>query len=304
MLDFIHEFNEIQPDIFIVNEDGNLQAKRKLCEQNQVEYLVLNRVPHPGLAARSTTALRTIVTFPYRIDLAGGWLDQPYVSKFHPGPVITISIEPTVDFNDRSGMASSTRNKAIEIWGPRLPAGDCEKLARQLFSYDNPPGKKYVSGSQDCIGLIYPGLNISHYDGEYWPVRIDSVHDENILHFIENSLYLVPLGPRGLDFDVLSQTNINKENAKALADAALGCWDAILACDIVNFGKYFTDAFYGQVRMFPLMMNEMVQDMIDQYKNDVLGWKLSGAGGGGYLILISDHEIKDAIRIIIRRKGD
>ncbi|MDP6380472.1 MAG: hypothetical protein QF662_03915, partial [Phycisphaerae bacterium] len=43
-------------------------------------------------------------------------------------------------------------------WGPRLPAGDPEKLARILFCYDNPPGTEYISGSQDAIGIIFPGV--------------------------------------------------------------------------------------------------------------------------------------------------
>lgn len=304
MLDFLEEFKAIQPDVFIVNEDGHLLAKQKLCEEMGVEYMVLRREPHSGLAARSTTNLRRVVTMPFRIDIAGGWLDQPFVSKHYPGPVITVSIEPTIEFNDRSGMASSTRRKAIDLWGPRLPAGAPQKLAKMLFCWDNPPGTPFVSGSQDAIGIVLPGLNISHYDNHYWPERIESVHDEETLQFIEQALYLVPLGPRGPEYDVLSQTEINAENAKALADAALGCWDAILKHDIREFGRCFKEAFHGQIRMFPLMMNDMVAEMIDLYRNRALGWKLSGAGGGGYLILVSDQPVGNAFRIIIRRKSD
>ncbi|HVO76225.1 MAG TPA: hypothetical protein VMT35_19540 [Ignavibacteriaceae bacterium] len=51
----------------------------------------------------------------YRIDLAGGWLDQPFVGKCYPGPVFTISLEPTIEFNERSGMASSTRRRPMQI---------------------------------------------------------------------------------------------------------------------------------------------------------------------------------------------
>lgn len=304
MLDFLEEFKAIQPDVFLVNEDGHLLAKQKLCEELGVAYHVLRREPRSGLTARSTTRLRTVVTMPFRIDVAGGWLDQPFVSKYHPGPVITVSIEPTIEFNDRSGMASSTRRKAIDLWGPRLPAGDPAKLAKMLFCWDNPPGTPYVSGSQDTIGIVFPGLNISHYDGKYWPERIETVHDEETLQFIEQVLYLVPLGPRGPEYDVLSQTVINAENAKALADAAIGCWDAILRHDIRDFGRYFKDSFHGQIRMFPLMMNDMVAEIIDQYRDKALGWKLSGAGGGGYLILVSDQPVENAFRIVIRRKSD
>jgi galactokinase/mevalonate kinase-like predicted kinase len=56
--------------------------------------------------------------------------------------------------------------------------------------------------------------------------------------------------------------------------------------------------------MFPLMMNDMVAEMIETYCHQALGWKLSGAGGGGYLILVADHPIENAIRICIRRKSD
>jgi len=101
-LDFEPELRAIQPDIFVVNEDGNTPDKRKLVESLGIEYVVLQRTPHDGLLPRSTTDLRKIDQLPYRIDLAGGWLDQPFVSKHHPGSVITLSIEPTLEFNERS----------------------------------------------------------------------------------------------------------------------------------------------------------------------------------------------------------
>jgi cytidyltransferase-like protein len=303
MLDFVEEFKQIHPDLFIVTVDGNLPAKRRLCEEMGVRYLVIERTAHTGLAPRSSADMRAIVTMPFRIDVAGGWLDQPFVSRYHPGPVITVSIEPTVEFNDRSGMASSTRRAALDLWGSRLPAEAPEKLAKVLFCYDNPPGTRYVSGSQDAIGITMPGLNIAHYNGEYWPERIEAVHDELVLQFIERSLYLVPLGPRGREYDVLSETHIDAPRAKALSDAALGCWNALLNRDVWGFGRCFKDSFNAQVTMFPLMMNDAVAEMIAQYQDRALGWKLSGAGGGGYLILVSDKPIEDAIQIIIRRKS-
>ena len=140
MLDFLDYFQEVKPDIFIVNEDGNILDKANLCAENSVEYVILQRVPEPGLTARSTTALRTVNQIPYRIDLAGGWLDQPWVSSLYPGAVLTVSIEPTVEFNERSGMASSTRRKAIDLWGPRLPAGNPAKLAK--ISMAGPPSQQ------------------------------------------------------------------------------------------------------------------------------------------------------------------
>mgnify|MGYP000269629605 FL=1 len=302
ILDFAEELKAIRPDIFIVNEEGNTPDKRDLVESLGIEYHVLRRDPHPGLAARSTTALRNVCRIPYRIDVAGGWLDQPFVSKFYPGAVITISLEPTVEFNERSGMASSTRRAAIELWGPRLPIDNHEKLAKLLFCYDNPPGTQEISGSQDAIGIVFPGLNKAHYEGEYWPSRIDSVQDEATLRFIENALYLVPLGPRESGFSVLSDTNITRAGAQALSEATDRCWDAILAHDLRAFGQYFRASLEAQVAMFPHMMTPMVARLIDRYRDVALGWKLSGAGGGGYLILVADHPIEDGFQITIRRE--
>ncbi len=304
MLDFEKELREIRPDIFIVNEDGNLLEKEKLCAELGIEYKILKREPYPGLSPRSTTALRNHNAIPYRIDLCGGWLDQPFVSKYYPGPVLTISIHPTIEFNERSGMATSTRRKAIELWGPRLPADDPEKLAKILFAYDNPPGTQEVSGSQDSIGIAMPGLNKADYAGKYWPEKITSVQDESILQFIEQSLYLIPLGPRSPNFHVLHGTRIDTAGAKALSDAAESCWQAILSKDLAGFGHFVRAGYEAQIAMFPNMVSDSMPELIDKYRQTALGWKVSGAGGGGYLILVSEKPIEHAVRIIIRRASD
>jgi len=304
MLDFIEELKEIRPDYLIVNEDGNTPQKKKLCDELGIEYVILKREPHLGLEARSTTALRQISAIPYRIDLAGGWLDQPFVSKHYPGPVITISIHPTLDFNQRSGMATSTRSAAIEMWGARLPSDNLEKLAKMLFAYDNPPGTLEVSGSQDSIGIVYPGLAKADYAGKYWPERISSIQDEEVLSMIEESLYLIPLDPRKPGFHVLENTNITLAGAKALADATHACWEGLLARDVTTFGNSVRAVFEAQVALFPNMLNEGIQEQIEAYRSRSLGWKMSGAGGGGYLVLVADQPIENAVRISIRRPSD
>lgn len=304
MLDFLPEFEAIQPDIFVVNQDGHTPDKQDLCARHGVEYVVLKRKPHEGLAPRSTTGLRTINQIPFRIDLAGGWLDQPFVSTHYPGPVITLSIEPTIEFNDRSGMASSTRQAAIEMWGSRLPIDHPNKLAKILFCYDNPPGTTEISGSQDAIGIVFPGLAKANYTGSYWPDSIDRLQDELAIQFVENALYLVMLGPRHADYDVLANTQINANRAKALAEAAEGCWQAIQQKDIQALGHTVRASFEAQIAMFPNMMNEAVVQLIEKYKDVALGWKLSGAGGGGYLILVSDKPIENAIQIVARREHE
>lgn len=301
LLDFREELGDIRPDVFVVNEDGNTLAKRRLCEQLGIEYVVLQREPHAGLAARSTTALRAEERLPYRIDIAGGWLDQPFVSQHHPGPVITLSIEPTVNFNERSGMATSTRRTAEQLWGAHLPVGDAEKLAWTLFCCDNPPGKREISGSQDAIGLVVPGLAKANYAGGYWPTSIERHANEETLSFAESVLYLVPLEPRAAEFAVLSDTCIDAAGARALAAAADRCWEALLSHDLATFGAAVRDSFDAQIRMFPHMVTQLVLEQIAAYRERALGWKVSGAGGGGYLILVAAAPIEQTVRCIARR---
>jgi cytidyltransferase-like protein len=301
LLDFLDEFKSLQPDIFFVNADGHTPDKESMCREMGIEYVVSKRIPHGNLPTRSTTALRQECKIPYRIDLAGGWIDQPYVSKYASGAVLTICIEPDYEFNDRSGMSTSSRKKAIELWQTDIPDGDKEKLAKTLFCFENPPGTKYVSGSQDSLGITLPGLNSFYYEGGYWPTKIESVLDASILEWIEQRVWMIPLYPRLDNYDVLANTNIDETGAKRLSDAACHCWSALLAKDPVAVGKSMTESFEAQIAMFPNMISHGVVDQIDQYKDQVLGWKLSGAGGGGYLIFFSESPVENAIQIRIRR---
>ena len=303
LMDFVAELKRVKPDIFLVNEEGNTPAKADLCAQLGIQYVVSKRLPQINLPARSTTSLRKECRIPYRLDLAGGWLDQPYVSKFAAGAVLTISLEPLIEFNERSGMASSSRRRAIELWQTDLPAGDREKLAKMLFAFENPPGTKIFAGSQDSIGIVYPGLNRLDYAGGYWPEKISSVADRKILQWIERHLYLIPLGQRTADFDVLKGKRLTAPKVRALAAAADGCWQAIQEMNLPEFGRQMRASFEAQVALFPQMTNDAVKAMIRRYAKKSLGWKLSGAGGGGYLVLVSQQPIPGAIRLTIRR-GD
>ena len=118
--------------------------------------------------------------------------------------------------------------------------------------------------------------------------------------------------------------DITPEKVKALAEAADSCWNAIMNRDLDAFAVAYKASFEAQIAMFPGMVrpsydgmskeevascNAYIQEAIDKYAamEDVLAWKMPGAGGGGYLALVvrdaaafcREHE--EAIPLTIRR---
>ena len=52
------EIAKILPDIYAVNEDGDKPEKRAFCQEHNLEYVVLKRMPKKGLPPRTSTHLR------------------------------------------------------------------------------------------------------------------------------------------------------------------------------------------------------------------------------------------------------
>jgi len=300
LLDFEPDIKRLKPDIFIVNHDGHTPEKERLCRTLGVEYIVLERVPEPGLPDRSSSATKRDMRFPYRLCLAGGWIDQPWVSEIYPGSVVVAQIVPTMDFNDRSGLATSSRKVGIKIWGDRYPEGDAEENAKLLFGAENPPGKKYVSGSQDHIGLLYPGINRLYYNGDYWPVKIESTTDKDICDWLSGVLHLVPLEPRPEGYDPLKIKHLKKQFIRELGEAGGKCWEAIMGKDIKDLGKALTETLISWKKILPLTVPDWIMtEMETKYVPEYPGAITSGSGGG-YVIVVSEKEVDGAVKIRIR----
>ena len=312
IMDFIPTVDALKPDILVVNEDGDREEKRQFCKERGIEYVVLARVPHRGLDPRSSTDLKKVKSrIPTRLDLAGTWIDQPYVSCFAPGWAITISLEPNFEVRERCGLSTSTRNVIKRIWPYQLPNMDPEMLARLVFCFENHPEREdgIISGAQDAIGICVPGLCRHYYDNHFWPEKIETCNDESILQWLENHLVMIPMEPRKPGCSVVEGKDITEPKVKVLAKAADDCWNAIMHKDLQAFASAYKASFEAQVAMFPAMIQGCVQSYIDAYKDKVLTYKMPGAGGGGYLACVVEDaesftsEHPEAIRLTIRRSG-
>ncbi len=179
-----------------------------------------------------------IGAIPYRMAFAGGWIDQPFVSRLNPDPpgsMVVVGLEPTFRFMDRAGMATGTRKVAARLWNGRLPQGDPAQLTARLYEEEN-RGLTEPSGSQDMIGLIYPGVNRLDFDaahaGGIFPVHIESNNDPAVARWVESVVCMVPVAPRPEGYNPLGVKNLDPAWVRRLGQSGKDCYRAIVARDL------------------------------------------------------------------------
>ena len=254
----------------------------------------------------------TLVTgaLPYRLALAGGWIDQPFVSKHNPSPpgsMVVVSLEPTFRFMDRSGMGISTREVAMRLWNGRLPDRDPVQLVRELYAAEN-KGKLEPSGSQDMAGLVYPGINRLDYDFEYeggtFPVQVVSNNDSDTVGWLEEVVHILPVAQRPIGYNPLGARNLDPEWIRHLGQTGKDCYDAILAKDIAALGASMNECMQCWETILPHTVKHPtitvdLLGILNFYQSRYAGAMYSGCGGG-YLFVVSEEHVPGSTRVNIR----
>jgi len=256
--------------------------------------------------------LGTIGSLPYRLQLAGGWIDQPFVSVHDPEPpgsMVVVSLQPTVRYMDRCGMATGTRAAAQARWGGALPANRSPaSLVRELYAVEN-AARDEPSGSQDMCGLIYPGVSRLDYDasvdGGWFPAHVESTSDPSVVAWLERVVHLVPLGQRPPGYGPLGVKRLDPAWIARLGASGRACYDAIVAMDLGALGESLNecsrawDAILPQVFEHPTITMDL-RGLLAAYAADYPGAMLSGCGGG-YMIVASEAPPSGSSRISVRR---
>lgn len=337
MLDFRNELAAIRPDYFVVNEDGHTPGKRELCRSLGVEYVVLKREPHPGLPRRSSTELRAKSGrhlpdrhlpgrhlpgrhLPYRLCLAGGWIDQPYVNRYGAGSATVVRIEYRPDLFAHSGLATSTRKVWSDLVGKGLRTDlPAEELAFLLYHVENgreltngyrDPAHRsgYLSGSQDHIGLTHAGVSRLDYDHGvhkgYWPMRVESTTDAGVCQWLQEHLVLVPIGETPAGYDPLAIRNFTPAAIRELGAAGRDCYDAILRRDLDALGRCLTRTHDTWREILPLSTDAEIDAALGSY--DELGTgRTTSHSGGGYAIIATDRDVREiprGFRVRVKRE--
>jgi len=247
---------------------------------------------------------------PYRLALAGGWIDQPFVSRHNltpPGSMVVVNIEPTFRFMERAGICGSTREVARRLWKDRLPERNPADLVRELYEAEN-RGKRNPSGSQDMVGLIYPGINRLDYDfaahGGVFPAHIESLNDPRVARWLENVLHILPIGPRPDGYNPLGKKNLDAKWIARLGKTGADCFEAIRRMNVHALGESFNECMKcwetilpGTVRHRTLKV-ELVE-LLGFYQAQYPGAMYSGCGGG-YLLVVSEMPVPGSFHIKIR----
>jgi hypothetical protein len=249
-------------------------------------------------------------TIPNRLQLAGGWIDQPFVSRHNPDPpgsMVVVQIEPSFRPMDRSGIASGTRVVAMKLWKGKLPNRPREQLVRELYNAEN-KGKAEPSGSQDMIGLVYPGINRLDYNAKVhngiFPVHIESCNDRKVARWLETVLHLVPVEPRPPGYSPLGKKNLKPQWVARLGESGKNCYEAITAMDARALGRSLNlnmkcwEVLLPNVVRHPLIRVDLA-GLLKAYQKEYYGAMYSGCGGG-YLIVVSPKPVPGALKINVR----
>jgi len=242
-----------------------------------------------------------IGAIPYRMALAGGWIDQPFVSRHNPNPpgsMVVVALEPMCRFMDRSGMATGTRHVAVKLWNGRLPDRNPAELVRELYAEEN-QGKPEPSGSQDMIGLIYPGVNRLDYDfrheGGVFPRHIESNNDPEVARWLENVIHMIPVSPRPDGYNPLGVKNLDADWIRRLGETGKDCYHAIVHQDTEALGASMNECMRCWEAILPHTVRHPtvtvdLASLLKYYQSIDPGAMYSGCGGG-YLYVVSERKV-------------
>ena len=220
--------------------------------------------------------------------------------------MVVAQIEPDFRPMDRSGIASGTRAVAMKLWKGRVPKRPLDKLVRELYQAEN-KGKANPSGSQDMIGLIYPGVNRLDYDiaveGGIFPSHIESCTNLQVARWLSTVLHLIPVEPRPDNYSPLGIKRLEPKWVAKLGQSGRDCYNAIVSRDIkalgtsLNLNMRCWETLLPHVVRHPALRVDLMP-ILKAYQKQYFGAMYSGCGGG-YLIVVSDEPVPGAFKVKI-----
>ena len=257
-----------------------------------------------------TDLTEIISKIPYRLALAGGWIDQPFISRHNPSPpgaMVVVGVQPDFRFMDRCGLGTSTRQVAARLWNGQLPQRDLGQMVRELYAAENQE-RVEPSGSQDMAGLIYPGINRLDYDfahcGGCFPAHIESNTNPETAAWLESVIHILAVAPRPAGYSPFGRENLDSEWVQRLGQSGQDCYSAICRQDTTGLGRSMNDCMRCWEKILPNTvhhpsLNLDLMELLSFYQTSYAGAMYSGCGGG-YLYVISEEYVPGSFKARIR----
>jgi D-glycero-alpha-D-manno-heptose-7-phosphate kinase len=228
------------------------------------------------------------------------------VREYNQGKPLNVRISTRVDVPAGSGLGSSSTLTVAMLaayaeW-LNLPLGDYE-LAHTAFVIEREEAG-LEGGKQDQYAAAFGGFNFMEFgrDGRVLvnPLRIK----DWVVSELEASLLLYFTGKSRTSADIIQEQsrNVRDRNAVAL-DAmhavkaeAFRMKECLLRGDFPGFHQVLRDSWESKKRMATQITNEHIENLYAcALKAGAHGARISGAGGGGFMLFLTDPIHKDKV---------
>ena len=191
----------------------------------------------------------------------------------------------------------------------KMPLTDYE-MARLAYTVEREDlGLK--GGTQDQYAAVFGGFNFMEFreDGVIVnPLRIPS---ETIYELEYNLLLCFTGGTRASDHIIDDQTDRFQSKESSTVDGlrmqkelAVEMKNALLQDNLAEFGRLLDRAWDYKKQMSPKITNEHIDELYEEaMRHGALGGKVTGAGGGGYMLLYCRYDTKHEVQAALAELG-
>ena len=194
--------------------------------------------------------------------------------------------------------------------GPAAAASSPDQLVRKLYAAEN-EGQAEPSGSQDMIGLIYPGINRLDFDfaanGGVFPTHIEPLCKVRVARWLERVLHILPVAPRPEGYNPLGLKKIRPEWVRRLGQSGKDCFEAIGRMDSAALGAAMNECMVCWEVLLPHTVKHPtvtvdLKAILKAYQRQYDGAMYSGCGGG-YLFVVSETPVPGTFGMKVRLPG-
>lgn len=168
-----------------------------------------------------------------------------------------------------------------------------------------------MGGMQDQYAAAFGGFNFMEFSADHVIVNPLRVH-RDCANELEHNLLLCYTGkPRAEDGIIQDQVGRYEhqegktlEGLRRQKSLAVEMKNLLLQRRLEDFGVLLGEAWQFKKQISPKITNPHIDEMYDAaLRHGALGGKITGAGGGGYLLLYCEYEKKHKVADALRKLG-